>query len=56
MSDVKLEPGWLVRDVQKATNQTSSWNSSKNQSTKTPSANSPDTQGDDKQKKATESS
>jgi hypothetical protein len=56
MSDVKLEPGWLARDVQKATKQTSSWNSSKNQTAKTPTANPPDTQSDEKQKKATESS
>jgi hypothetical protein len=32
MSEVKLEPGWLTRDVIQATQQTTGWNSQKSQS------------------------
>jgi hypothetical protein len=41
MSDVKLEPGWLARDVTQATERTSTWNVQKAKSPEGDRANRP---------------
>jgi hypothetical protein len=49
MSEVKLEPGWLTRDVLQATQQTSIWNSQKSQNIRSnPIKQSPPTGENDK--------
>jgi hypothetical protein len=56
MSEVKLELGWLTRDVMQATQQTSAWNSQKSQSARPNPAKQPAPESvDDKAKQAAKS-